>query len=163
MAPVVTVQGLRDFRAALKAAGDQLPKELRLGLVDVAKIAERVTIAEAHRMGGIQAKAAGAIKGRATQREARLQINKSNSKRNPTAFANIAFWGAKKRTGWYAFEKYGESTTRQHPPWVGNTWELMNPTEGPYALNAALARYSDDLMAALTATLERLLAQAFPE
>jgi hypothetical protein len=163
VAPVVTVQGLRDFRAALKAAGENLPKELRLGLVDVAKIAERVSIAEANRMGGIQKKASRAIKGTATQREARVQINKSKAKSNPTAFANIAFWGAKKRTGWYAADKYQQSKGRQHPPWVGNTWEVLNPTQGPYALNAALARHEDDIMAALTAALDRLIAQAFPD
>jgi hypothetical protein len=162
MAPVVTVQGLRDFRAALKAAGNDLPKELRLGLSEVAQIAQRVSIAEAHRMGGIQSKAAKAIKGAATQSEARVQINKSKSKRNPTAFANIAFWGAKKRTGWYAFDKYGQSNTQQHPPWVGNKWEVLNPTEGPYALNAALARHEGEILAALTAALDRLIAEAFP-
>ena len=53
-----------------------------------------------------------------------------------------AFWGAKKRTGWYADPRYRKSK-RQHPIWVGNSWQAGAKGQGPYALNDAIADNRD--------------------
>lgn len=156
----VNIQGLREFRKALKAIGPEWPRELTRVNREVAKIAERVSQSEARRMGGVQAKAANAIKGSATARFSRIQIKPSSSKRAGTAMANVAFWGAKRRTGWYATKKAGKP---QNPEWVGANWEVADLNSGPYAINAALARHMDDILAAHIAGLDRLAAAAFPD
>jgi len=158
---VITVEGLREFRKALKEAGEQFPKELKAAHLDVAQIAARVSQSEARRMGGVQAKAAGALRGSGTATQARLQVKPSKSKRNATAMANVAFWGAKKRTGWYAKGKFADSPKPQHKEWVGNDWEVMDPTKGPYAINAALAAHQGDIYDAFDAALDRLVSRAF--
>lgn len=156
----VEITGLREFRKALKAVGPEFPKELTKANRDVSKIAERVSQNAARSMGGIQARAASAIKGSANARSARIQIKPSKGKRNPTAMANVAFWGAKKRTGWYRTKPQGKP---QHPEWVGSSWAVAEPNEGPYAINPALARHLDDIVAAHAAALNRLAARAFPD
>ena len=158
---VITVEGLREFRKALKEAGEQFPKELKAAHLDVAQIAARVSQSEARRMGGVQAKAASAIRGNGTATQARLIVKASKSKRNATAMANVAFWGATKRTGFYARYKYNDSPKPQHKPWVGNDWEVMDPTKGPYAINAALAAHQGDIYDAFDAALDRLVSRAF--
>lgn len=158
---VVSVD-IKQFRKALRAIGPEFPKELAQTHRDVAKIGERVSQAEARRMGGVQAKAAAAIRGRGNQRDARIAIKPSTSKRNPTAMANVAYWGAKRRSGWYAQGRYSGSVTRQHPEWVGNTWDVADPNGGPYAINTALARNMADIQAAYTAAIGRLVSRAFP-
>lgn len=159
---VITVEGLRGFRKALKELGPEFPKALKRAHLDVAQIAARVSQAEAGRMGGVQAKAAKAIKGRGTQSGARVGVRASKSARNATAMANVAFWGAKKRTGWYAGLN-SPSGKQQHPEWVGNTWDVMDPTQGPYAINRALAAHEADIFAAFDAALERLIKEAFTD
>lgn len=154
---------IKEFRKELKKIDAEWPKELAQAHRDVAKIAERVSQAEARRMGGVQRRAASAIRGRGNQRNAKLVIRPSNSKRSATAMANVAFWGAKRRTGWYARPKYQGSATPQHPPWVGAGWEVADPNEGPYAINVALYRNWDDLQAAYTAMIDRLVTRAFPD
>lgn len=158
---VITVEGLREFRKALREAGDQFPKELKAAHLDIAQIAARVSQSEARRMGGVQAKAAGALRGSGTATQARLQVKPSKSKRNATAMANVAFWGATKRTGWYARARYADSPKLQHKPWVGNTWDVMDPTAGPYAINKALAAHRGDIYDAFDAALDRLVSRAF--
>lgn len=159
---VVTVD-LSKFRKELKKIGPEWPKELAQAHRDLAKIGERVSQAEARRMGGVQRKAASAIRGLGNQRAARIAIRPSKSKRSGTAMANVAFWGAEKRTGWYAKPRYADSPAPQHPPWIGDNWQVADPNGGPYAINAALDRNWKDLQAAYTAMVNRLVARAFPD
>lgn len=161
-AQTIDVKGLKEFRKALRELGPEFPKALAQAHRNVAQIAERVSQAEARRMGGVQAKSAKAIRGRGNQRSARLAIRPSNSPRNPTAMANVAFWGAKKRTGWYA-KQNSPNGGQQHPTWVGAAWAVADPNAGPYAINVALHNNMDDIFAAFEAELDRLIAKAFPE
>ena len=156
----VEIIGLKEFRKRLKAVGPEWPKELSRANREIAKIGERVSQNEARSMGGVQARAASAIKGSANAREARIQVKPSSGKRNPTAMARTAFWGAKKRTGWYRTKPEGKP---QHPEWVGNRWEVADLNSGPYAINAALARHLDDIVAAHRAAIDRLAAAAFTD
>lgn len=160
---VITVVGLREFRKSLGRAGAHFPAELKAAHLDVADIAARVSQAEARRMGGVHAKAAGALKGSGTATQARLQVKPSKSKRNATAMANVAFWGAEKRTGWYARARFKDSPKPQHKPWVGNEWAVMDPTQGPYAINRALATHEGDIYNAFNSAIDRLISRASGE
>ena len=130
-----TSRGIKEFRRALRELGPEWSRELRVVHKKIADIVAPHAQARAHAMGGVQSKAASAIKGRANQREARIAVTSSAS----TPFANVAFWGAKKRTGFYARHRYKDSTARQHPPWVGNAWDVGEPGGGPYAINETVA------------------------
>lgn len=161
VASALTVQGIKEFRRALKELGPEWPKQLSRAHRDIAKIAERVSQSEARRMGGVQGKAAGAIRGSGNARNAKVSIKPSRSARSDTAMANVAFWGAIKRTGDNrAGRRNGK---RQHPIWVGDNWDAAVAGQGPYAINTALARNIDDITDAYLAAIDRLSAAAFPD
>ena len=113
-------------------------------------------------MGGVQAKAAGAIRGSGNARNAKVGVKPSKSARSGTAMANVAFWGAQKRTGWYA-KKNSPQGKQQHPDWVDSNWDPAVAGQGPYAINTALARHMDDIQDAYMAALDRLASAAFPD
>jgi hypothetical protein len=152
------VVGLAEFRRELRKIDSAYSTELRGVHREIAKRAQRAARAEARRMGGVQAKAANAIAASATEREARIQIRPSSR----TRMANVAFWGAKGRTGWAARERYARSR-RQHPPWVGNTWDVAKRGEGPYAINDALAAELPNLLEDYALMIGRLMRRAFPD
>lgn len=103
-------------------------------------------------MGGQQAHFAMAIRGRGTVRSARIGVRPQ---------AATAFWGALSRTGWYAHRRYRTSSSRQHPRWVGNSWDVGRPG-GPYAINDAIAQNLRSIEGAYVAALDRVTARAFP-
>lgn len=154
-----TIVGLKEFRLALRSLGPEWPKQLRRAHKTIADQGAARGRAFASGMGGVQAKYARAIKGRATT--TRASIGVSAGKGNPGA--NVAFWGAKKRTGWYARSRYSGTPTPQHPEWVGNTWDVAEFGQGPYAINAALAVYRPELIGEFEKMVDRLSRHAFPE
>tara|TARA_R110000822_G_scaffold74154_4_gene178267 strand:+ start:164 stop:682 length:519 start_codon:yes stop_codon:yes gene_type:complete len=157
----LSVQGLPSFRKALKELGPEWPKQLTQAHRDIAKIAERVSQSEARSMGGVFAKAAPAIRGTGNARNAKVGVKPSKSARAGTAMANVAFWGALKRTGDNrAGRRNGK---RQHPIWVGDSWDAAVAGQGPYAINTSLARHMDDIQDAYMAALDRLASAAFPD
>ena len=133
----IEVVGLKEFRKALKAMDPQWPKALRKVHKQIADTGAGLARGVASGMGGVQAHFADALRGTATQTEARISVNGRGG-------ANVAFWGAKRHTGWYARSQFHDSTP-QHPPWVGSSWEVAVPGEGPYAINPALAAYRPDI------------------
>lgn len=168
----VEVKGLKQFRRDLKAADAKYPKELR---ALHKRIADRVSVdarKKAQSLGGVHAKAAAAIKPRATQTEARLSVVPQKR----TAMANVAFFGARARTGWYSHYRYASSARTslarrvtgrvrgvQHPGWVGNSWEIAKRGEGPYALNDAIRTNVKWAQSELLDGMDKLAARAFPE
>ena len=148
---------MREFRAALKQAGPEFPKELRAVHKEIADDAARDSQSAARGLGGVQRKAANTIKGRATQREARIAVS------GMRGLGNVAYWGAKKRTGWYGKPKFRGSGARQHPVWVGNSWEVAVPGQGPYAINNTLARNLPQYLDRYMEAIDRLAKEAFPE
>jgi len=136
------IRGLKEFRRQLKDVDAYWVKELRKASKDVADEGASHARREAASLGGVQAHAAKAIKGYATATEARVGI--LAGKRHPEA--NAAFWGAKRRTGWYGFNRYRVSRAIQHPVWVGNAWEPAVRGQGPYAINDALATHLESLL-----------------
>jgi hypothetical protein len=97
---------------------------------------------EASGMGGVYAKAAPAIVGAGTVRAARIRVKATKQYR----FAPAAFWGTKRRSGWYAARRFEGSGGEQHPYWVGNTWDVGVKGQGPYAINNAIADNIDDVL-----------------
>ena len=154
----VQIVGLADFRRDLKAVGDEWPKELRKVNKAVADKARDWARGEASSLGGVHAKASPAIKSFATATQAKVGVTVGD-RRYP--FAAVATWGAKRRTGWYAARRYTNSP-RQHPPWVGNTWDTGVAGQGPYAINSAIARHERALAEMYMDGIEELAARAFP-
>lgn len=152
---VVEVKGLKDFRRELKAVSADLPKELRRLQKDIADDVASRAQGIAGGMGGVQAKAAGSIRGYATASQASVGFPAGG-------IAGAAFWGMKRRTGWYAAPRYSGSP-RQHPLWVGAGWEPGVRGQGPYALNDALADEADTLLERYADMIEGLASRAFPD
>jgi len=75
--------------------------------------------------------------------------------------ANVAFWGAKKHTGWYNRARYVDGVP-QHPKWIGNSWDAATNPGGPYAINAALAAYLPELLDEYEEAIQDLARRAFP-
>lgn len=155
------VVGLTPFLRELRKLDDGAwAKELTRIHRDIAKRAVEASRAEASSMGGVQAKAATALRPAADRKAARVQVS-ARSKRN--AMANVAFWGAKRRSGWYARERYAASRRRQHPEWVGNSWDVAVRGQGPYAINEAIADNVDQFLAAYAEMIDDLARRAFPD
>lgn len=171
---LIEVRGLKEFRKNLKAMGSELPKELRTINKHVADEARDMARAEANRMGSVFAKASGSIRSYATQNQASIGFNQGG-------IANVAFWGTKRRSGWYNWRRYlsnsqegvasregwvaGSHGIKQHPPWIGSDWDVGVEGQGPYAINDAIARgreYLDDIYLDEIGTLAHTTG-AFPD
>ena len=159
MASAIETVGLKEFRAELRRLQDdkEFTKELRQVNKKVADIAADAARGIASGMGGIQSANASAIRGQATQTQARIGVRRSS--RNPAA--NAAFWGAKRRSGWYARSRYRASPAPQFPQWVGNMWDVGVAGQGPYAINDAIANNMDQLLDAFRDGIETLAGKAF--
>lgn len=152
---VIEVKGLREFRRELKAASADLPKEMRKAQKGIAdEVADRAQ-GVAGGMGGIQAKAAGSIRGYATQTQASVGFPSGG-------IAGAAFWGTLRHTGWYAAARYAGGPPN-NPRWVGNSWEPGVAGQGPYAINDALADFLPELDERYLDMIDDLTARAFPD
>jgi hypothetical protein len=150
----VEVDGLKEFQRSLRTAAD--PKAAKAAFKEAQlPIAEKVAAharGYAGRIGGSAAHFAPQITGKATQRAATVGVPK-------VAFA--AFWGAKKRTGWYAAGRYRNST-RQHRPWIGNSWDITQG-QGPYAIAPAVKAKRDEIEQAYLDAMSKVSRKAFPD
>lgn len=134
MADAVEIRNLKAFRRELANVGKEWPKELSKAHREMATRIAALARAEASGYGGIRAKAAPAIRGYGSATAAFVGASTS---RYP--YANAAFWGEAKHSGWYAKPQYSGSKGKQFPPWVGNAWEPGVAGTGPYAINNAIA------------------------
>ena len=148
---------LKAWRAELKAVDAGWPKELARANRKVATKGATMARNRAAAMGGVQSKASGAIKGLGTQVNARISVDPSKA-----PMANVAFWGAKRHTGWYAAPRYDDSRA-QHPQWITDSWDVAVEGEGPYAINAALAEGQEELAEFYGDAMEDLSHLAFPD
>ncbi len=121
------VEGIRELRTALREV-DGGVKELRKANRSVAKEAEARSRSDAHSGTRQQAAAAKAILGAGLATEAVLKIRNLAG----VPFGIGAFMGA---LAW-----------KQFPPWVGNSWTLGNPGEGPYVIRDVFARDGDEIL-----------------
>lgn len=152
----VEIRGLADFRKELRALDSKLPKEVRKVHKQVSDlVAARAKLAAAG--GGRQsAKAAGAIRARATQGAAYIQTVPK------PGFALGVFWGQKRRSGWFAAKRYSSSTGHQFQPWVGNQWEPGAAGGKPYFIGAAINQSLDEVEDIYLRGVDEIARQAFP-
>lgn len=153
----VQIVGLPELRRELRKLDDPKgwTKELSLANRTIAKKAAAWAQSEASGMGGPQAHFARAIRGYGTVTGARIGINNGN--------ANAAFWGAKKRTGWYARGRYSGSSGQQHERWIGNGWDVARRGQGPYAINASLADNLNRIVDLYGDAIDDITRRAFPD
>lgn len=144
-ASATSVRGLKEFRALLKQADGQWPKELAKAHREIARKVAGTAQANAQDGEPVQRKAAPAIKGSGTQSGAAIRV--SGGAKYP--FADGAFWGA------LAFPQF--------PEWVGNTWDAGVASEGPYAINPAIASEIPDILATYDQMVADLFDRAFPD
>jgi hypothetical protein len=152
----IAVPGLADFARDLKAVGPEWPRKLRRINKETADKVRDVARSKAPSYGRVQGSASGAIKAYATATTAAVGVLQNT--RYP--YANVAFWGAKKRTGWYRSSANGR---HQHPEWVGNSWDAGDPNRGPYAINRAIYESLEMIQDQYGRALEDLYAAAFPD
>ncbi len=138
---VVRVEGADALADGLRRTQKNAANAIRGSNRDVARQVRDWSRAAAQGGTGLQRRMAGGIGSRATTANAQLTVR--NTVRAPGA--TVAFWGAKRRSGWYAAERYASSATAQHPPWVGNTWAAATPGQGPHVLNDVLAARADEI------------------
>ena len=98
------------------------------------------------------------IKGRGDATKATIGVSAGGG----TPYALGAFYGGKKRTGWFGGDRYVASTSRQFPVWVGASWEAGGPG-GPYFVNAAIRDNIDDILDFYRKGIDKLASRAFPD
>lgn len=155
MLSAVQVLGLFDFERALVAVPKEWNKVENEILRMIADEGARRSQAKARALGGVHAKASKAIKGRVHGGNAYIGV--SSTKTVPMAL--VGSWGAIRRTGWNA---RNVSSSAQHPPWVGASWDVAVPGEGPYGINAALAEFLPNILDAFSDGFEDAASDAFP-
>lgn len=154
------VEGLKEFRAALRQLGPEWGRMLSKAHRTIAKRAAAAAQSRARGIGAQQQRMAGSIKGSGTQTSASVRV--AQSTRYP--YASVAFWGQTKRTGWYArLWAMGVRGAAQSLPWVGNDWEVGAHGQGPYAINDAIADELPSIMADYSRMLDDLFQKAFPD
>ncbi len=158
MGAPVEVQGLAEFRRALRAMDPAFTRELSKTHREIAKRAGVASRAKAQGLGPQQRREAGAIGWSGTMTGAVVRV--AQSARYP--FANPAFWGRMRRTGWYASKwATSHSGRAQGLPWVGSSWDVGVRGQGPYAINDAIADELPSIMKDYSAALDDLFRRAF--
>lgn len=158
-------KGLADSRRDLAKEQRKAHKEVAVKVAEWARSDARSgTRAQAH--------FADALQGRSTQQWARVAI----ASRGRNAGANTAFMGMRPltRTGWNA-SRYSRKTKArlggrrglpgakpQGLPWVGNTWIGGRRGEGPYVINATIAKNMDRIEVMYDEAHVRAVERAFP-
>jgi hypothetical protein len=125
--PAVRVDGAKELSRAFRRATGTT-RDLSRAYREVARFVTDASKREAINSAPQQRKAAAALLGQGTSREARVGVR--NTSRVP--FGIGAFMGALQY--------------RQFPPWVGNTWDIMAPGEGPYVIGEAVRANRQDIL-----------------
>ena len=149
--------GIDEFRRALRDLDANWGATLIIAHQKIGSKGARWARSTARGMGGVQARAASAIGERHSERSASIGTFPSFHDR----MGNVAFWGSKRHTGWYARARYNDSPP-QHPAWVGNSWDVATATGGPYAINPALHAHLNDLVDEYADMLDDIAHKTFP-
>ena len=159
----VEIVGLKEFQAALRVLDVRWDSAFSLAHQKIATKGAAYARTAARGGSKLEQKGASAIGPQWTKTQARVAVLPSKFL---DPMANVAYWGAKRHTGWYAAGRYRDSTP-QHPKWVGNTWEPLVPGQGPYVINTALAyrkeQLLDEYFEAIEAIAHRVNDAPFPE
>jgi len=154
----IKVEGMRELRAAFRKYGQEVDgkratSRLTKAYKSVSEMIATRSQAKARSGTKLQAKMAGAIRPAATvSKGPTLRVAKTG--RNQAAHA--AFWGQKRRSGWFAADKY-KAYDGQHqklPEWVGAAWSVGKKGEGPYAINDTIADNTERIVLDLRSAIE---------
>lgn len=152
------IAGLDAFKAAIARMGSLWDAEFSLLNQKVASKAAADARTRARGGSPLEAKSASAIGERHSKDRAAVAVLPSWADR----MANVAFYGAKRRTGWYDRARYNDSTP-QHPEWVGSSWDVAVAGQGPYAINNSLAAHLKDYQEEWLDGVLGMAARAFPD
>lgn len=155
------IRGLPEFRNALKDVGPEWVKELGKANKHAAEILAEHARGAAH-FEGTKQQASLANTIRATAATVNATVVAGNSEQ---PYANPAFLGVRKRSGWYANKPEGKP---QGPPWVGNQHDFGDSLDGPqsgepYLFGSALRRGKQEFLTVYEQVLDDLFRRAFPE
>lgn len=156
MLDLSSARKMRAFRADLKALGPEWPKMLVKVNKSVAEIAATAARTKAAAGTPMQRRSARAIQARGTRTLASVSIKTARA-----PMANVAFWGEKRRTGWYAHLNSPDGRP-QGPAWVGSSWAAGVAGEGPYAINDAVAEVVPRVVEEWGKGIDELARRAFP-
>ena len=147
MAGEVKIEGLAGFRQELRKPESDTNWNLELtrGMRSIAQKAAAWSQDEATAMGGQQAHFAGALFGRATASQARIEVAGPRSPKGKVR-ANPAFWGRNSQGNW-----------------IGASWQVGVSGEGPYAINETIARRYVEIEARMRRLIDDLAGRAFPD
>lgn len=140
----VRVEGLDDFRRALKALGAQWPKMLAKANHDAAELIARDAASKAGGQGGVAAKVSPSIKATTTAASASVQLGS-----NAYPMALGAEFGAKQYP--------------QFKAWRGNQWEPDDANGVGYFLHPAIRETKTRFEDIYLEGIERLAHEAFPD
>lgn len=136
----VRVEGAEALARALRQYPAASKKEMRKSNLQVSRRGREWARSAARSGTPLQSRMAQGIGAQANSRQAFLTVRNTAS----APGATVAYFGTKRRIGWYAAARYRNSPP-QFPPWVGNRWRAASRNEGPYAINAMLADRLGDL------------------
>ena len=142
----VGIPDLKAFRKTLRGIEGEKEWAKALGRFnrDVARDFAGYSMSAAQSMGGQQAHFANALTGRATQREARIEVAGPRTPKGK-ARANPAFWG-----------------TKAQGNWIGTSWDVGVTGQGPYAINDQIARRSVEIETRMRGVIDEVTRGAFP-
>lgn len=132
---IVSTPDADSLRAALKAAGPAWERDIVNAHREVGKVAANRVRQQARAGTRRQRRAAQAVGQSASKKGAKVTVGNTAA----APFAKATFWGAKRRTGWYAADRYKGRGQPQFPRWVGNNWRAGVRGQGPYVVNDAIA------------------------
>jgi hypothetical protein len=137
------VEGLDEFRKALRNLGPDMQKKLGQANKEAADIVATSARSKAERLGGVHRHVAPSIKASAAARQASVVLGGS---RYPMAF------GA----------EFGSIAFQQFPPWRGNQFQLDASNVG-YIVHPAAREKVDEVVDTYDAAIRRVAALAFPD
>lgn len=154
----VKVEGLKELRTAFRKYGQDVDGKrptarLNKAYRSVSEVIASMSRSKAQSGTKLQAKMAGAIKPASTVVKGPT-IRVAKTGRNQAAFA--AFWGQKRRSGWFAARKF-DAYDGQHqklPEWVGISWDVGKKGQGPYAINETIAENTGRIVTDLRTALD---------
>jgi hypothetical protein len=139
---IVTVEGLDEFRKALKQLGPEWTKELGKANKEAGEIVAKGAVAKADSLGGVARHVAPSIKSSAQARQAVVSMGGASF---PMALG--AEFGAKR------YPQFG--------PFRGNQWEGDG---GPgYVLDPTVKEKAAEFESVYLASIDRLAKRAFPK
>lgn len=165
------IQGFQELFAGIRKATQDLSKETRQANLAVSKQVVEWAQSAARQGTRLEQRAAVGIGPSATNRTARIRMIPAQNGTD-AALAAPAFWGMKKRVGWFGGWSNGKKDAAmlrrfaglptQMPPWVGNSWIAGRPGEGPYVINEVLGERIAEIEAMYADAYEKALQGAFP-